>query len=453
VLNQLLEERLFRQVTINLWALIFGMLVTLLSFVLWLVRRQDRVNILFAGMSACWLVVGAHMVMYYNPFPYALWLPLVHVAIDCWIFLFYLFLDRVLELNSRRSYQLICIWLLCALIWHVLMIIEVWWFGAYIMHLLGSLMLLHVICRVFARAWQEKQGLAIIISCVVLLQFILFITDFVHLMLWRGKDWESAFHMSQLAFPLMQIVFLGLLLKRFLDALEVAENLNRDLEARVQASRQLIERSFAEQRQRELDQAAEQEREKIYRDLHDDLGSKLLSIVHAGRETRLGSLASSALESLRDSVSRANYPDQPLSGFLADLREETELRLEGSGHRVIWRQPFLLPDLILPASVSYNLNRIFKELVSNIIRHARADRVTVDIQKKGDSWTFSIADNGIGFDDSAALGNGVGNIRKRAGEINAVLDWNAASGQGLTVRVSLNLLASRAGPVLEQTNG
>jgi signal transduction histidine kinase len=66
---------------------------------------------------------------------------------------------------------------------------------------------------------------------------------------------------------------------------------------------------------------------------------------------------------------------------------------------------------------------------------------------------LSIADNGIGFDDSAALGNGVNNIRKRADEISARLDWKTAVGQGLTVRVSVNLLASRAEPVLEQNHG
>jgi len=176
---------------------------------------------------------------------------------------------------------------------------------------------------------------------------------------------------------------------------------------------------------------------KIYRDLHDDLGSKLLSIVHAGRETRLGSLASAALESLRDSVSRANYPDQLLADFLADLREETELRLQGSGHHVIWKQQMMLPQVILPANVSYNLNRIFKELVSNIIRHARADRVTVDIRKRSDNWIFTISDNGSGFDDSAELGNRINNIRKRVAEISAAVDWQQTPGQGLSVMVSI----------------
>ena len=388
-------------------------------------------------MSACWLVVSTHMVIYYNPFPYALWLPLVHVAIDCWIFLFWLFLEKILDLDFRRGRKLVYLWLLTAMIWHVLMIIEVWWFGAYIIHLLGSLLLLHALGKVFIRAWKRKQMLAIVITAVVLLQFALFISDFVHLMFWRGNEWESAFHMSQLAFPLIKLVFLGLLLRRFLAALEVAETLNRDLEARVQVSRKLIEQSFEEKRQSELDQAAEAERVKIYRDLHDDLGSKLLSIVHAGRETRLGSLASAALESLRDSVSRANYPDQLLADFLADLREETELRLQGSGHHVIWKQQMMLPQVILPANVSYNLNRIFKELVSNIIRHARADRVTLDIRKRSDNWIFTISDNGSGFDDSAELGSRINNIRKRVAEISAAVDWQQTPGQGLSVMVSI----------------
>jgi signal transduction histidine kinase len=76
-----------------------------------------------------------------------------------------------------------------------------------------------------------------------------------------------------------------------------------------------------------MKQAAEQERVKIYRDLHDDVGSRLLSIIHADTDNKLGSMARTALESLRRAVSKANTRDQALSELLAGIREETELRL------------------------------------------------------------------------------------------------------------------------------
>jgi signal transduction histidine kinase len=110
--------------------------------------------------------------------------------------------------------------------------------------------------------------------------------------------------------------------------------------------------------------------------LHDDLGSKLLGIAHAGRDSRMGELASSALQSFREAVSRANFPDQPLAKFMRDLQEETRLRMEGSGHQVEWQQDDL-PECIISSHVGFHLNRIGKEIVSNIIRHARATHVRI----------------------------------------------------------------------------
>jgi glucose-6-phosphate-specific signal transduction histidine kinase len=102
----------------------------------------------------------------------------------------------------------------------------------------------------------------------------------------------------------------------------------------VEHSRQIIEQNFAERRTLEISLEAEHERQKLYRDLHDDVGSNLLPIIHADRDSRLGSMARGTLESLRQAVSRENNPDQPFSTFLADIKEETELRLQCSGHEV-----------------------------------------------------------------------------------------------------------------------
>src|SRR5690606_6775651 len=99
-----------------------------------------------------------------------------------------------------------------------------------------------------------------------------------------------------------------------------------------------IEKQYAERRLLEINQAAEQERLKIYRDLHDDVGSRLLTIIHADQHNRLGDTARAALESLRQAVSRANTPDQHIEKFMDEVHEETELRLVGSGHEVSWEQ-------------------------------------------------------------------------------------------------------------------
>lgn len=437
------EERLFRQVTINQWMQYAGFIALALSLTLWGVRRNDRTYLLFAGMAACWIVLATHMVIYYNPITYRYWLPLVHISTDLWGFLFFHFLVRLTNLPAPKSAKAIRYWLASSLAWNVLAPIEYWWIGAYVSHAMGNLFIFYVMARIIRKAFTQRDGLAIAICATICVQVSFFTHDFLLVLLASPEDWESAFYFSQFAFPLLMLVFAGALLQRFISALSEAEKLNRELEDRVEASRQLIERSFEEKHELELKQAAARERIDIYRDLHDDVGSKLLSIVHAGSDTqnenKAGELARTALESLRNAVSRANSPEQSLTQFLEELKEEANLRLAGSGHAFNWNQFDPLPTMQLGSDQVFNLNQIFRELVSNIIRHAEANAVEIRISSSINGLNFRISDNGKGINelDHLPKGNGLGNIESRVAELEGHVSWRSNSPSGLTVELNI----------------
>jgi signal transduction histidine kinase len=287
-----------------------------------------------------------------------------------------------------------------------------------------------------------RYRLARILLLLVIAQVLFYTVDLVRSFFGNIDVWGESFHITQLAFPLMQLVLMGALFNRFLTTLQQAEELNRTLASKIEASRRDIELSFSNKRAHELQQAADTERIRIYRELHDDLGSKLLSIAHAGRDSRMGDLASSALQSLRESVSRANYPDQPLAKFVQDLKEETLLRLESSGHRVDWHQAHL-PDCMLPSHIAFHLNRMAKKIVTNIIRHARASHVSAGVETEQGDLVFSLADNGIGIGMNGYSGNGMQNIRTRAEEIAGKVRFESPAGKGLTVTLSIPLDTGR----------
>ncbi len=437
------EERLFRQVTINQWMQYAGFLALALSLTLWGVRRSDRTYLLFAGMAACWIVLATHMVIYYNPIIYRYWLPLVHLSTDMWGFLFFHFLTRLTNLPAPKAASGLNYWLAGSLAWNLFAPIEYWWIGAYILHAIGNLFIFYVMARIVRKAFTQRDELAIAICLTICVQVSFFTHDFLLVLLASPEDWESAFYYSQFAFPLLMLVFAGALLQRFVSALSEAEKLNRELEDRVEASRQLIARSFEEKHELELKQAAARERIDIYRDLHDDVGSKLLSIVHAGKddgtEKKTGELARTALESLRNAVSRANSPEQSLVQFLEELKEEAGLRLSGSGHEFRWSQLDSIPELQLSSTQVFNLNQIFRELVSNIIRHADASAVEIRLSSTIDGLNFRISDNGKGMntEDHSRNGNGLGNIESRITELNGNVSWRSNNPSGLLVELSV----------------
>jgi signal transduction histidine kinase len=433
-LQQLWSEQMFRQVEINEVLLAFGIGLSLVSFFLWGVRRNDTVYLWFSGMSLCWSVVTLHMTIYHNPIPYDYWLPLVHVAIDGAIFCMYGFIGRLIDGAKRpRRERLLLAWTFVASISHFLVKPEYFFIVAYSFHLAGTLALGAIVYRVASQALRFRQRQAVIITGALAIQITLFVHNIYLMFFAPSVRWEGSIFYAHFGIPLLFMIFVGSLLSRFNGALETAENLNRELEQKVELSRQVIEKSFAERRVLEIQQAAEQERLKIYRDLHDDVGSKLLSIMHADRDSKLGDMARSALESLRQAVSKANNPDQMLASFIDDIREETELRLRGSGHEVEWTQSAEMPTMIIPSTVAFNLNRILKEIVSNIIRHAEAQRVLVQTKLEGDKIEFIIHDDGRGFDKHGPLGNGINNIISRAKEIGASVSWHSEPGQGTTI--------------------
>lgn len=434
------SSRLFRQVDLNRILLAFALSIGFFTFALWMIRRQDSVYLWFSAMCVSWTIGTSHTVIYYNPLPFEWWIPIVHIAIDACIFCMYGFIGRLAQARKPLRERVFLIWTLATAIINLLMPAQWFWQSAYLMHLVGTTALGIIVVRVALIALREKKTDAIIITLAILGQIALFILNAFQMFFSTGEAWDETLVFAHFGLPVLLLIFAAILLRRFTDALHTAETLNKDLEQKVEESRQIIEQSFAERRVLEMQQAAENERLKIYRDLHDDVGSRLLSIIHADSENRLGNMARSALESLRQAVSKANTPDQMLDVLLADIREETELRLQGSGHDVHWQQT-PLPEKLLPSDAAFHINRIMKELVSNVIRHAHATAVNIDIAQHHNALVIQVTDNGRGLPQGQGeqkTGNGIGNIRSRADELGAAVEFNSST-LGTRTRIVLPL--------------
>ncbi len=435
-LSELHEERFFMQITLNQWLLSFGFLVTALSLLLWCLRRQEQLYWQFALVSSCWMLILYHMVIYQTPLPDRWWLPLVHVGIDGWIYSLSLFLANWFGIHKPLQFRIHRYFLLFASVWHLLALLPYWWMTAYLLHSVGIVFVLLLQYEGVKRSLQNTRQMPFMVL-IVFVQLVCYAHDLYGLVLAPVLSWQASYHWSQFAFPLMQGIFLVALIQRFVGALTMAEGLNQQLEHRVAAIKSQLEQVYASARAAEMQQAAEEERSRIYRDLHDDVGSKLLSIAHAGRDTRLGGLASAALESLRDAVARVNNPGMRFDAFLQDLKEEMQLRLHSLGITLGWWQPEQELDWELSSDQNYHLSRIFRELVSNIIRHSGATEVSFDVMPVGEGWRFRLTDNGGGLGPGQPAGGGGHSLRARAAELGATIAWHNGESGGVQVLLTL----------------
>jgi two-component system, NarL family, sensor histidine kinase UhpB len=209
-----------------------------------------------------------------------------------------------------------------------------------------------------------------------------------------------------------------------------------------------LERERRDSARRALD-AREDERRRIARELHDEIGQTLTGVVlqleqlegRAPEELRaeLRSLEASTragIEEVRELVRRLRpeaLDDFGLRSALvslgSDLSEHSGLRVSP---RVDGDLPALSPEDEL---VVY---RVAQESLVNVVRHARASRAELSLQRENGAIVLRVRDDGRGI-DAAGLrsGTGVRGMRERALLVGADLEVSALRPNGTEVRLSL----------------
>jgi len=187
------------------------------------------------------------------------------------------------------------------------------------------------------------------------------------------------------------------------------------------------------------EQAAAQERERIYSDLHDDLGAKLLSMVYRAESPVQADLARAILQDLRDVVTRSRGTPGTLGDVLADIRTEAAQRLEEVGIGLDWDESDDLPDPMLDTGHALHLHRIVREAITNTIRHAQAQHLRIRIRARADELLLELTDDGSGVSSEVSLGSGMRNMRTRAVELDGRIDWVEGTQGGAKVLLRMPL--------------
>lgn len=249
--------------------------------------------------------------------------------------------------------------------------------------------------------------------------------------------------MLNVGVPIMFLAVGARLLQIFAHALEAAESGRRTLEARVKQATAEIERSFAEMAEMRVEQVTQAERKRIAADLHDDLGAKLLTIVHTSESERISTLAREALEEMRLSVRGLSGRPVRLADALADWRAETVSRLGQANIEAEWRGPAEEIEQLLPARTFVQTTRVMREALSNIIKHSGASHCTVSVQVSAREFGVAIQDNGRGIpmelDGRLDRGHGMASMKHRAKQLQGQCLVESAPGYGTVIRLTLPL--------------
>jgi signal transduction histidine kinase len=198
----------------------------------------------------------------------------------------------------------------------------------------------------------------------------------------------------------------------------------------------------------------EEDRRQIAREIHDGLGSVLAGgtqyLELAERLLPIDSHRAAAL--LRDvrRLLRQGLDEirllvlglRPLGPSAGDAVAAAREHLDALSARTQITTEVRCHASAIPLSPvsEFTFRRILQEALTNVARHARANRVTVTLARFGPSVTSAVADDGVGVtaaDDGRCAGFGLQHMRERAAELGGTLEVSTTLGGGTTVTFTL----------------
>lgn len=437
------EHAYFVRITLNQTASLLIAAISVLMLSLWWRRKQDTAYALFGLAALVWAVQSINLYITQAPISTTNWEMLINASFQVVATLLFISLLRFVQTDWKLlRYSL---WgmlvlaplsLLLAPTSHF-MAVSAFWHLITILALAATL--LHLIRAVLVQNNQDAKLLLGALGLILLLAFHDWVLHAQPAWLNRILFLGGEEFLLQFAAPVLFLIIGWVMTTRYVRALNSYEVLNEQLEQRVAAKHLELDKNFAQIQAMLKEQAMLEERERIYQDLHDDVGAKLLTLVYRAQTPNNAELARSALQDLRDVVSCAGVEKIALADAMADFRVECEQRLSDVGIVLVWSDAMSSGSLQLTQPQALNLGRILREAVSNIIRHAHARQVIISLQCATDMLVLEIADDGIGISEKEprSHGRGLANIRKRAAMLGAEVVFQDNTPQGLKLQLKL----------------
>lgn len=201
----------------------------------------------------------------------------------------------------------------------------------------------------------------------------------------------------------------------------------------------------------------EEERTRIARDIHDDLGATLAQIAMLSEIARtdsgatppesrqhfndIFSLAFESTSKLNEIIWAINPANDTLEHVVRYLCRFAEHHLKLAGLRFRLEAPATMPPYLLSSAQRHNLFLAAKEALHNVVKHAKASEIALRIKIEENLLQIRIEDNGKGFASAQAVasGHGCANMKHRLEQINGTCHLTSTPGQGTVVEFILSL--------------
>ena len=400
------EQRLRNQITLNQVVFALSLFIGVLGLMLWGFDTKNRSFLWFSAAAFSWTIYSVNPFIEHPPFGMRGWIWLLHISIDIFGVTLVLFTHRYFELKRVWVERIAGGFLAVAAVVYAWLPLDNFATTSTWVHTGAFLSLIYcmVTTLVISIRWGRRDSLALFAS------YLIFFALGIHDALLNSGEveylWRQSFFALNLGVPLFLVAAIAQLAWQLRRA-------NLRTEEQLQIEKYRLQENHKQREALERKQAANDERARIYRDLHDDLGAKLLDLVYLTNEEH-SSIARAALSDIRSIASITNAEPISLSDWSEQMRMEAEERALPHQFAVQWQAQ--ANEVRLSGEQQVQLTRVVRELVSNAIKHANASLITVEIQTQ-ENTEIVFKDNGSGITNPPSGGSGLASIKRRIIEL------------------------------------
>jgi signal transduction histidine kinase len=441
-LKSIYDTRYFIQTTAP--QLITGVLVVMaiFSLTLWLRRRSETMFLLFGLMAVVAVVRLFHHYLRDTPD----WLGAMAVPAMCWL--------SILQVNFSLHYAdkqmprferaLIIFGVFCSVFILICALTGYFWLATTVIYSVFALMAPFLTGLLIYQLTRNLTRGNILMIVAVLFNAAVGVHDFINYQELLGFD---RLYLLPLGLPLLLMSVAALLVKRFVETLDSYESLNADLANRITIRERDLAASFLRERVLDQQRATAEERQRLMRDMHDGLGSQLMSTLAVMRrgtltQAQLETIIADAIDELKLTIDSLEPVERDLLVVLGNLRYRLEPRLQAAGITLEWAVTDLPPlDYLDPSNVRSVLH-IVQEAFTNTLKHANATRITLStgVDRAAGRVLVRMTDDGQSFDhDKIRNGRGLANMRDRAARLGGHVEIIPLKGGGTCVSLYLPL--------------
>lgn len=447
------QRRQFWQVTAMQLLSLSGLVLGALALALAWRHQQPGSHLLFAAITSVWAVRNLHYFVAppgervaYEWFWWA-----TNSSISWLTLLFYLFVLRFLP----RRYVALERALLGFCVVLSLLTIPLWPLQAEALVMQHALNVAVALGVCLFLAVLALRGAGTEFSLLVGTLFVGIVLATHDLLLLSGRLPPGHLYLLPYSCLLLLFTFQHALARQHAAAFADLASANAEQELRLAAQQAQLEAHHVTLVGFEREQALLRERQRLMRDMHDGLGSALLSSLALvqGRELSQPALAGmlrECIDDLRLVIDSLEPIENDLATLLGTLRLRLGDRLAAAGLQLHWAVDDVPPLAWLDPPSALQVLRLAQEMFTNVLKHARAHHVHVSLRRVGDDVQVEIADDGVGCPAASfevrdagggsTGGRGLRNMRTRAQSLGARVEFDSRPGEGTRVRLLLPIV-------------